>query len=100
MSVKIRREIGFDSGNETSVQIRLNREIRTILGIFIPISMGISQSKSRITADGDKLRNIKNDRIKIWNARSIVFLKSHLQKSLLFQFYSDILKAQSIKFLS
>jgi len=50
MSVKIRRGIGFDSGIETSVQIRLNREIRTILGIFIPISMGISQSKSRITA--------------------------------------------------
>jgi hypothetical protein len=55
MSVKIRRGIGFDSGNETPVQIRLNGKIRTILGIFIPISMGISQSKSRITADGDKL---------------------------------------------
>ena len=67
MSVKIRREIGFDSGNETSVQIRFNRKIRTILGIFIPISMGISQSKSGIAADGDKLGYINYDR------QSIVF---------------------------
>lgn len=52
-SVKIRRVIGFDSINEAPVYIKLNRKIRSDLNLFIPISAGISQSKSRIAAESD-----------------------------------------------
>jgi hypothetical protein len=51
MECKFRRAIGFDSGNEAPVQNKLNRHIRTALSVLIPISQGISQSKSKITAE-------------------------------------------------
>ena len=56
---KIRRAIGFASGNEASVQIKLNRKISTVLSVLIPISLGISQSKSRIAAESD-IASIRN----------------------------------------
>jgi hypothetical protein len=43
-SSRIRLGIGINSGNGGPVQIKFNRKIRTILNVFIPISMGFSQS--------------------------------------------------------
>jgi len=47
-SGKIGREIGCDSGNGEPLQVSWNRKFRNNLCVFIPKSMGFSQSKLRL----------------------------------------------------
>ena len=56
VSGKIGREIGCDSGNGEPLQVSWNRQFRNNLCVFIPKSMGFSQSKLRIPVSTGMLR--------------------------------------------
>ena len=70
-SVKIRWEIGFDSGNEEPLQISWNRKIRNSLYAFITKSKGFSQSNwwfRQLVINWD----ISWLRLKLWYALKLV----------------------------
>jgi hypothetical protein len=56
LNIRVSGKIGCDSGNGEPLQVSWNRQFRNNLCVFIPKSMGFSQSKLRLPVSTGTLR--------------------------------------------